>query len=321
MRKSMIAAALLFATASAAQSPVLPRIELHPMQSRSPSNEQFLTGAPDARATTIAGELRLPTAGTERLPVVVLLHGSGGVGANVQGWVSELNALGIATFVVDSFTGRGLASTQADQDSLSRLAMIVDAYRALALLAAHPRVDPGRIAVMGFSRGGGAAHWAAIDRFQKLHAADARARFALHVAFYPTCNRDFRGALEIAAPVRIIHGVADDYIPIKECRDLVTRLRQAGRDASILEIEGAHHVFDAPGGAPNRAAQAQTTRNCPVIRESDGGVLVNGATGQPFSYATDPCVERGATVGHDRAGLEQARRAVRELMTQTGFAK
>lgn len=297
-----------------------PRVETHPFESRTPTDQQFLTGAADAPRVTISGELRLPVA-TGRLPAVVLLHGSGGVSPNLQAWVAELNGMGIATFVVDSFAGRGITGTPTDQDRLSRMVMVVDAYRALDLLAAHPRIDPARVAVMGFSRGGGAAHWAAMDRFRAMHAGQSPARYALHIAFYPTCNRDFRDALAIGAPVRIIHGTADDYVPIAECRDLVGRLRAAGRDASILEIPGAHHVFDAPTGSPMRLAQPQTTRNCPIIRETPEGSLVNSATGRPFTYAGDPCVERGVTLGRDAAGLETAQRAVREMLGAAGFTR
>lgn len=299
----------------------VPRIEFHPFESRTPTDQQFLTGAADAPRVAIAGELRLPAAGSGRLPAVVLLHGSGGVSMNLLAWVTELNGMGIATFVVDSFAGRGIVSTPTDQDRLSRLVMVVDAYRALDLLAAHPRIDPARVAVMGFSRGGGAAHWTAMDRFRAMHAAQSQARYALHIAFYPTCNRDFRDALAIGAPVRVIHGTADDYVPIAECRDFVGRLRAAGRDAAILEIEGAHHVFDAPTGSPVRLAQPQTTRNCPIIRETAEGSLVNGATGRPFTYASDPCVERGVTLGRDAQGLETARRAVREMLGTAGFTR
>ncbi|WP_342358419.1 dienelactone hydrolase family protein [Terrarubrum flagellatum] len=317
----LAAASLALMLASSAQSQIVPRTELHAFLSATPTDRQFLIGAQDAPSVTLSAELRLPTAGADRLPVVVLLHASGGINAGVVAWANELNSAGVATLMIDSFTARKIVSTVEDQDSLSRFVMILDAYRALDLLAAHPRIDPSRIAVMGFSRGGGPAHWSAMERFRMMHAANSKARFALHIAFYPTCNRDLKDALNVVAPIRIIHGTADDYIPIKECRELVTRLQAAGKDATLLEVEGAHHVFDNPAGAPVRLAQAQTTRNCPLIREADDGALVNSVTNKAFSYASDPCVERGVTVGRNADGLSLARKAVQTALTEAGFVR
>jgi dienelactone hydrolase len=55
----------------------------------------------------------------------------------------------------------------------------------LELLAKHPRIDSNRVMVMGFSRGGGAAHWSALKRFLKMHGPDGGLMFAGHIALYP----------------------------------------------------------------------------------------------------------------------------------------
>src|SRR3981081_4878621 len=84
--------------------------------------------------------------------------------------------MGISTFVIDGFTGRGLTSVNTDQASLGRLNFILDIYRALDILAKHPRVDPERIALMGFSRGGQAALYASLRRSHKMWPLRHRTR-------------------------------------------------------------------------------------------------------------------------------------------------
>src|SRR5262245_52280438 len=168
-------------------------MELHTIQSQTPTDQEFLTGKKDSKSATITAELRIPRPGNDRLPAVVLLHGSGGVSGFVDDWARELTKVGVTAVILDSFTGRGIASTNNDQDQLSRLVMVVDAYRALELVGKHARVDPERVFVMGFSRGGGAAHWSAQKRFLAMHGPTSGLHFAGHIALYPTCNRFFQG--------------------------------------------------------------------------------------------------------------------------------
>ena len=132
----------------------LQRIELHPIQTVTRNTTQFLTGEKQGIPNTIAGELRLPLGVTDRMPAVVLVHGSIGITIQIDPWARMLNELGIAVFIIDSFTGRGFGEGFVPGSRVGSLAMIVDVYRALELLAKHPRIDPSRIALMGFSRGG-----------------------------------------------------------------------------------------------------------------------------------------------------------------------
>jgi hypothetical protein len=76
------------------------RVELHAIPSLTLSDAQFLTGDTSGKPVTVNGELRIAQ-GSGRLPVAVLVHGSGGPGANVDLWVRQLNALGISTFMLD----------------------------------------------------------------------------------------------------------------------------------------------------------------------------------------------------------------------------
>jgi predicted dienelactone hydrolase len=59
------------------------RTELHAINTMTLSDAQFLTGDANGKATVTTGELRI-TAGSGRLPVVVLQHGSGGMAANID---------------------------------------------------------------------------------------------------------------------------------------------------------------------------------------------------------------------------------------------
>jgi len=136
--------------------PALPqtfdRLEIHSFQSATPTNKQFLTGEANVKPALLSAELRIPKPGTAKLPAIVLIHDSGGISSSHDRWAQALNAIGVAVLVVDSFTGRGIVRTIDDQSLLDPGAMMIDAYRALALLAQHQRIDSSRIAVIGSRR-------------------------------------------------------------------------------------------------------------------------------------------------------------------------
>lgn len=291
------------------------RTEYIPFETLTLSNAQFLTGDENGKRVTIAGELRMPIA-RNPVPLVILVHGSNGVGANNDLWERFLNQLGIATFALDGFSARGIVTTMSDQSQLSRLTMIVDVYRSLVVLAKHPGIDASRVALMGFSRGGDIALYASMSRFQKLWNKSGAA-FAAYIPFYPSCyDRLINDTDVAAAPIRIIQGDADDFASWKQCRSYVDRLRSAGNDAQMILYPGAMHAFDTPTIPTTgiNVATGQTMRNCNIV-EDQPGMLSDEATKTPFSYSDSKCVQLGVHVGYSPAATSDSERDVKEILT------
>ena len=292
------------------------RMEVRTFESVTLSGEQFLTGQTGGKPVTLAGELRIPRLGNDRLPAVIFVHGSGGVNVSHDRWAQDINSIGVATFILDTFSGRGIVNTITDQAQLHSLAMMVDAYRALGELARHPRIDPERIAVMGFSKGAVAAVYSSSERFSKTYAP-GNLRFAAHIGLYTPCNVRYRDEEKTTGkPVRMYHGIPDDWVSIAPCRDLVARLKAAGGNAALAEYEGAYHAYDAfQLKAPVKFAQAQTTRNC-WMEEGASGAILNSKTGKPYDL-NDACVERGTQVAYNAAAHEATVKAVNEFLMAT----
>ncbi|HZF03529.1 MAG TPA: dienelactone hydrolase family protein [Patescibacteria group bacterium] len=247
---------------------------------------------------TVMGELSLP-AGSERVPAVIVLHPCAGVTPNVTAWATELNRMGYAALVIDSFTRRGVEEICTGHASVSVGSRLADVFRAQELLVTHPRIEPRRIGVLGFSHGGWVALWASQSQYQRRFMRGTGAPPAAYAAFYPVgCNARLVNEADMAGgPVRIFHGTADDWTTIDHCRDWVARRRAAGKDVSIVEYDGALHAFDVGFFAkPQRFPEVVNPSGCRMIQQADG-TFVDDA-GKPFSGAS-PCMTRGASMGYD----------------------
>jgi dienelactone hydrolase len=289
------------------------RIELRSFQSLTLTDQQFLTGDKSGLPVTITGELRLPQRTTGRVPVVIMLHGAGGLVASNELWSRMLNAMGVATFAIDSHSGRNLVNIGANQGALGFFAYTLDAYRAQELLAAHSNIDPGKIALMGTSRGGRGALYASLKRFRNTWASGRD--FAAYIPLYAACESpSIIGEDDVSDhPIRQFHGGSDDVVTIAPCRTFCERLRANGKDARLTEFPNAWHLFDNPVVPPGpSAANIQTLRSCDVREEKDG-VLVNTVTRRPFAW-DDLCVENNTHVGYDEAAMRATHAAVRDLL-------
>ena len=287
------------------------RLEIHSFATLTLTDKQFLTRDHSAKAEQIGGVLELPL-GEAPVPAVVLVHGSGGAGLREWRWAHDLQQIGLGTFLLDSFTGRGIKQTISDQTQLGNLSMIIDAYRALELLSRHPRIDALRIALLGFSKGGSAAIYGSMRRFQQSWGP-LNVDFAAHIAFYARCDIRYIDDEDVSnKPIRVFHGSADDYVPIDSARKYVERLQRAGKDVTLTEYSGVHHAFDNPIYQPIRFRPDTQVPRCRRAEISPGNI-VNLDTGLPFTM-NDSCVSSGASLGYDARAHSASVQSVQDLL-------
>jgi len=200
--------------------------------------------------------------GEEPKPTVLLLHGCPGLEKNLdlavrlrdRGWNSLL------------FHYRGCwgSAGRYDLRTVPR-----DVTAAVDYLAGCPRVDSGRIAVLGHSMGGWAAlvTAAAEPRLRAVAVYGAAARlgnnlrlspefieeqftrflaitpeeFAWQAAVVTEQTDALAGAAAIGPrPLLVVHGTADRWVPVAQARELRER---AGPSCRYVEVEGADHAF------------------------------------------------------------------------------
>jgi len=216
--------------------------------------KDFLNGKMPEKMETISGTLKFPAnAPKKNVPVVIVMHGMGGISVWEEHWLKTLNSIGLATFMVDSNWGRrnckkefkksikGLWCSDVNQ-GMNR---IIDGYRALELLSEHSRIDPTRIGCLGISLGAKGCLYLNVKRFQEMWGTPG-IEFTASVPLYPPCDVRFKEDDVISnTPIRIHVGELDTYFPVDSCVDYVQLLRSKGKDVEIKVYPGAHHGFDA----------------------------------------------------------------------------
>ena len=197
-------------------------------------------------------------AGQGRRPAVVGLHGCSGMFSRATGaispiyreWAAELNRHGYVFLLVDSFRPRNqgeMCSTLGFELEVYR-ARPKDAYGALWYLQSQPFVRGDRIALAGWSQGGGATLFSIGNRSLGRPASLPQGDFRAAVAFYPgSCNIERQPSDWTShIPLLVLMGAEDVWTPLAPCKTFLDGA--IGRDASIETqiYPGAYHAFDAP---------------------------------------------------------------------------
>jgi len=237
--------------------------------------KDFLNGVVPEKRNTIWGTLNFPAnAPDKNVPVVVLLHGMGGIHESAEFWLSALNNMGLATFMVDSNWARKKCKKDSNLKkdipwcaAANRgMNRVIDGYGALKLLSNHPRIDPKRIGCLGISLGARGCLYLNVKRFQKMWGTPSL-EFAVSVPMYPPCNVIFKEDDEITDTIIRIHvGELDTYFPFDSCVNYAERLRAKGKDVQVKVYPDAHHGFDAkmdiPGGGTKWVTRGHNDGRC-----------------------------------------------------------
>ena len=219
--------------------------------------------------------------GSAPRPAVVLMHGCSGL-LNAQGrifplfraWMRALYAKGYDVLTIDSAASRGFGQTCSPGPN--RITMWrdrpKDAYAALAYLQAQPAVAADRVALMGWSQGGGVVLLSINDKSIGRPAA-LKQDFKVAVSFYPgACSETYQSkpwtAVEpqgwtTKVPLLVLSGAADTWTPLAPCEEFLKGAKARGNPVELKIYANAAHAFDAPN-LPRTELPAYRTGNGPV---------------------------------------------------------
>jgi dienelactone hydrolase len=187
-----------------------------------------------------------------RRPGVLVIHEWGGLGDYVKSRARMLAELGYVAFGGDIF-GKGIRATEMEECAKisapyykDRALLRARAQAALEQLRQHPRVDPNRIAAIGYCFGG----LAVIEM--------ARANLPVNgvVSFHGQFITP-EPATSITAKVLALHGAVDPVVPPEEVQGFEKEMEAAKADWQLIAYGSAKHAFtnfNLPTELPGPAA-------------------------------------------------------------------
>ena len=258
----------------------------------------------------VFGQLTIPIDSLnpeKKYPVILGVAGSLGWRDHHRDYLKMYQDLGFATFELNSFKSRGITSTVGSQDQVTIAGIILDAYRALEALAEHPQIDAERVAITGWSLGGGVtlfSGWLPVkNAISKEHS------FAAHLAMYPPCFINPENIEFTAAPMHIQIGEEDNWTPAQPCRNLVEKLSEK-TNIDITVYPNAHHGYDSESDVVHNP-KGYSFKDCLFTLTEDGDVLMNylqlpmsSPLMQKIGFLF--CVERGVDIGGNAEARENS---------------
>jgi dienelactone hydrolase len=191
----------------------------------------------------LEGYLAYDDAAADKRPGVLVVHEWWGLNDFAKDRARAVAELGYVALAVDMY-GRGVVT-----DDSAKAGRLAGQFRndaalwrgraraAYAVLRKHPRVDPTRIAAIGFCFGGSTVLHMAAD------GLDLAGVVSFHGGLTPFSDGDAR---QIKAKLLILHGDADPHVSAESLRAFQDSLRKAPVDWQLIIYSGAKHGFTNP---------------------------------------------------------------------------
>lgn len=199
------------------------------MFSVSQSQLTFQSGGKDIRLDCF-----VPESDSQRFPAVIGLHGSGGGYASMAEPANMLARQGFAVYVLHYFDRTGDERVD-DKPTILRHspAWLKTIWDAMNLVEKQPHVDPKRIGLLGFSLGA----------YLALTIAAFDSRVQAVVEFFGGFPSEIKLFMRRLCPVLILHGDADQTVPVQEAYDLKEILEKKKMPYEMQIYPGAGHGF------------------------------------------------------------------------------
>ena len=169
-------------------------------------------------------------------PAALILHGAGGMeigGPEFREFGRELARRGYVAHVVHYFDQTGTVRADAPAISKSFATWMITIGDALTAVAGQENVDPGRLGLLGFSLGS----------YLSLSVASHDRRVSAVVEYFGGLPDLFAWNLKRFPPTLILHGDADDVVPVSEARKLAKLLEGKKFPFEIRVYPGQGHRF------------------------------------------------------------------------------
>ena len=279
------------------------------------SFKDIITNLENLDKTEVSGLLKLPK-GEGPFPLIIGVAGSLDWGEHHLEYLDMYRSMGIATFELQSFSSRGIKSTVGSQVNVTTAMMVLDAYKALETLTEHPMINKEKVAITGWSLGGGVTLFSGWEPL--LKKINPKIKFAAHLSIYPPCIAQPENLKFTDAPMHILIGELDNWVPAKACEELVPEMQKVGVNINLTVYPESHHSFDRDTPLVTRE-DAYRTVDCRFKLRDDGTVIMNFLNipmTTPFrqKIGLALCAKRGTTMGGNPKTRKEAFQFAREFM-------